>query len=324
MNTPQSTAVAIKPQDPINSRSNFEVLLKKYKQQFAVTLGKSINPDHFIRAALTACNKQPLLFRCTAMSVMTQLLDLAELGLTASGANGEAWLVPFNNKGTYEATLIIGYKGYVKLMRRANTVQNLHADIVTEDDHFEIEYGSNNRLVHRPALGKPRNDMSRWMGAYAYIQYKDRGEDFVFVPRERIEKVRNISRAKDSGPWRDWPDSMWTKTAIRQLKNVVSLTSEVEDVLEKAMSLDSSDAIDVDASVSQEAKPSQLLDTPPAAAKRSPGRPRRAPQSAQEPPQEAEATIKQPPPPGASEGDPGPADTATDKPSPADDALFPE
>ena len=208
-------------------------MFRNSADELKAALGNALPVEYFLRVAVTSLRKTPLLAQCTVPSLMSGLLDVASLQLTLNGITGEAWMVPFRNKdGNYEATLIIGYKGYVKLMRRSQEVLNLHADVVHKEDKFVLKRGSECVLLHEPNLEVRSSGPENWIGAYAIIFYKNGGSDFEFVTKAKIEKIRKSSRAGDRGPWVDWPDAMWKKTAIRQLKNFVSLEAKIEQMLD--------------------------------------------------------------------------------------------
>ena len=67
--------------------------------------------------------------------------------------NGEAYLIPFkNNKkgGVYECQFIVGYKGLMLLARRSGEVANIDALTVYENDEFDLSYGFDPALIHKP------------------------------------------------------------------------------------------------------------------------------------------------------------------------------
>jgi recombination protein RecT len=302
MSATPSNAIALAPAMPIENQRNLITLLDRQREELIKALSGTLKPEYFTRVALTAFRKQPLLLKCTTESVMVSLLDLAQLGLTANGTVGEAWLIPFRNGDRYEAQLVIGYKGYAKLIRRANAVRNLHADIVDESDYFEVEYGSNRRLVHRPNLKSQRNDPTNWKGAYAYLALEGGGEEFVFVGRDRIKKIQAASKGGSRGPWVDWPDAMWSKSAVLQLKKLVSLNPDEEEVIERAMRVDDLGSIDVQATVDPTPEGSGLVDRP-SEAKRIPTRTRKSAPAAAEPgPETAPQDAATPPDEARPEG----------------------
>lgn len=70
-----------------------------------------MTPERFMRMALSAINNTPKLAECTQISFLAALMNAAQLGLEPNTPLGQAYLIPYNNKGTMECQFQIGYKG---------------------------------------------------------------------------------------------------------------------------------------------------------------------------------------------------------------------
>lgn len=193
------------------------------KKQFAMALPKHLTIDRFVRVALTAFNKTPKLADCTRESLLACLLDCSSLGLEPDGR--KAHLIPYGDK----CTLIVDYKGLVELARRSGEISDVHADVVCENDFFEYSFGTDGKLVHRPAL-KARG---KAIGAYAFVKLRDGGSSYDVMNVDEIEKVRKISRAANASAWKDHWDEMAKKTIFRRLSKWLPVSSEFMDAIEK-------------------------------------------------------------------------------------------
>lgn len=227
------------------TKKDIASIIEAASDQFSRALGSMIPASYFCRVAVTAVRKSPLLQQCTPQSVLGCLMDMAQLRLTP-GVLGEAYMVPFFNgkSNCYEAVLMVGYKGFVKLLRRNAKIKNMRAEVVYEKDEFVIQHGSQRHLIHVPHW----RDSNRGepLGAYAYME-DENGEDFRFVPMDYILRVKQSSKGaeKPDSPWNTWPESMWCKTAIKQLLKTADLSPEVAE----AMAKDMESAIDVESTV---------------------------------------------------------------------------
>lgn len=204
---------------------------EQMQQQFKAALPRHLSTERFVRVAITALSRTPLLQECTPESFFKCLLDLSAAGLEPDGRR--AHLIPFrNNKaGTVECTLIIDYKGLVELVRRSGDVQRIHADVVCENDTFRHSLGE--VVEHTYDL---RKDRGKAYAAYAQVEFKAGGMQAAILSRSDIEAIRKRSKAGSSGPWvTDW-NEMAKKTAFRNLSKWLTLSPEVMDAIASAES----------------------------------------------------------------------------------------
>lgn len=204
-------------------------LIEKQKTAIARALPKHLSADRLTRILVTEVRRNPKLAQADPTSLLGAVMQAAQLGLEP-GPLGHAYLVPrYNGKTkTTDVTLQIGYRGYIDLARRSGQIVSIVAREVCEGDHFEFEYGTDERILHKPAL-KGRGD------AYAYYGVallSDGGRVVHVMSREDVEKFRNRSQAKDSGPWATDYDAMSKKTVIRRMVPWLPLSTELAVAVE--------------------------------------------------------------------------------------------
>ena len=202
-------------------------LIKAQEHEIALALpATGITPERFARIALTEVRRSPSLQRCTPSSLIGSLMVSAQLGLEIGGHLGQAYLVAYGQ----EATLIIGYRGYLELARRSGTIQSIVAREVCANDEFSYTFGLDDKLVHQPALTN-RGDV---ICVYGIAKFRDGGHVIHVMSVEDINARRNRSKASKSGPWvTDW-SAMARKTCLRAMAPYLPLTPEVQ----RGMALD--------------------------------------------------------------------------------------
>ena len=207
-------------------------------EQFEMALPSMIDKDRFVRIALTAINKMPLLGECTPASVCTCLLDLASFGLEPDGRR--AHLIPFKNnkKGCYESQLIIDYKGLVELGRRSGELSDWYAELVCDKDDFEYVNG---QVTHKINFREPRGDK---YAVYSCAIFKDGTRSYEVMTKEEVLAIQGRSKAGQNGPWKTDGDAMWKKTVIRRHSKTLPLSSDFRDAVAKDY-----DAIDITSTV---------------------------------------------------------------------------
>lgn len=170
--------------------------------------------------------RNPYVANCTALSLLGGLVQCAQLGLELGGILGQAYLVPYRNKGVYEAQFQVGFKGLIALAHRAGATKAFDAQPVFENDKFSIEKGTQPRVHHEPSLtGMP----GELVGVYSYA-VTNSGEVLVeYMSRAELESHRNrYSKAKgDSSPWQTAFTEMARKTVLRRLAKRIPMSAEM-------------------------------------------------------------------------------------------------
>lgn len=133
-------------------------MIKAMEPEIKKALPQVITPERFSRMALSALNTTPKLAECSQMSFLGALMNAAQLGLEPNTPLGQAYLIPYRNKGKLECQFQIGYKGLIDMVYRNDNIQTVQAQCVYENDVFEYELGLEPKLVHKPAL-KDRGEL---------------------------------------------------------------------------------------------------------------------------------------------------------------------
>jgi recombination protein RecT len=95
--------------------------------------------------------------------------------------------------------------------------------VVYSNDRFELEFGTAEHLTHVPNIV---GDRGKRLGVYMHARLKDDTDVIEFLTVADVEKVRAFSKAKDKGPWKDWEDQMWRKSAVRAGSKFLPLSPE--------------------------------------------------------------------------------------------------
>ena len=85
--------------------------LRNHQNSLEVAIPKgTLDIDRFMQSALLAIydTKSPNLARCTPESIFRSLKESASLGLEVGGVLGQAYLIPYNEKGVMTAHFQMG------------------------------------------------------------------------------------------------------------------------------------------------------------------------------------------------------------------------
>ena len=199
--------------------------IKSYEGQIAKALPSVITPERFSRIAMTAVTQNPALGECTPGSFIGSMLTAAQLGLEPNTPLGQAYLIPFRNKGVLECQFQLGYRGMIELAHRSGEFKDISAHIVYENDEFEYELGLDPKLRHVPA--KENRGSIAWV--YAVYHLISGGYGFEVMSRADVEEHRmKYSKASQKGfsPWTTAWEEMAKKTVIKRALKYAPLSTD--------------------------------------------------------------------------------------------------
>ncbi|MEE1357657.1 MAG: recombinase RecT, partial [Clostridia bacterium] len=177
------------------------------------------------RMVLSAISVNPKLAQCTPSSFLGAMMSAAQLGLEPNTPLGQAYLIPYKNRGVDEVQFQIGYKGLIDLAYRSGEVELVQAHIVYENDDFTLEYGLEPKLVHKPA----DRDRGEPIKVYAMFKTKSGGYGFDVMSMDEVRRhAEKYSQAYKSGfsPWKSNFEEMAKKTVLKRVLKYAPLKSD--------------------------------------------------------------------------------------------------
>lgn len=202
--------------------------LTKMAPEFKKALPAHITPEKFGRVVMTAIQGNPDLLLCDRNSFFGAAMKAAQDGLLPDGR--EAAFVIFNTKAGKMAVYMPMILGVLKKFRNSGECLSISCHVVCENDGFDYWTDENGEhLKHSPKFG----DRGALRLAYSVARTKDGGIYIEVMDETEINKVRAVSRSKDSGPWAQWPSEMWRKTVFRRLAKKLPLSIDLERTVER-------------------------------------------------------------------------------------------
>lgn len=215
-------------------------LIDRQKSEIAKALPKHMDPDRLARTVVTVIKGNPKLLEATPQSLLAALMLSAQLGLEP-GPLGHCYFVPFKNnnakvqerrgdrlvtvtKSQMEVQWILGYKGIIHLAHQSGLLASIEARPVFEKDQFDFEFGFDERLQHKPFMAGDRGQLVAFYGIARFI---GGGRYATVMSKADVDKHRERSRAKDSGPWVTDYVPMGCKTVIRTMQPYLPMSIEL-------------------------------------------------------------------------------------------------
>lgn len=226
----QSSAAARASQavSKTNAKPSTKEMVSSMEGEFAKALPRGIEATRFLRDAMTVLSATPRLKDVDQISFVGALMTCAQLGLRPGvGALGEAYIIPFKGK----ANFVLGYQGMTTLAHRSGMLDSVISRTVHEADDFSIEYGTSDKVVHRPPVKGARGAA---IGYYAVVKVSGGGYVFDYMSIEDMRLHRDkFAMARDRsgnivGPWKSDFDAMARKTMVRKLWPYMPRSTEMQ------------------------------------------------------------------------------------------------
>lgn len=209
------------------SQTPAKLTSQQFAQEFSkiVPQVKQLLPEHvtfekFERVVRMAVNKNKAMLNCTPQSLFGACVQAAADGLLPDGREGA--IIPRKGQACWQPMVA----GLMKLARNSGDIASISAQVVFEGEKFQFLLGDEERIEHERDLTKTGG---RIVAAYAVARLKDGSEPIREVMSwQQIEQVKRVSMARESGPWKDWPDEMARKTVIRRLSKRLPMSTDKE------------------------------------------------------------------------------------------------
>ncbi len=243
-----TTAIATRPLDTLKLALQAPKMQSWLSKQLHTSLNR--NATQMINIALQAASSSEALAKCTPTSILANLCVAGQIGLVPNTALGHAYLIPFNNRKKVgnswvtvtEAQLVIGYKGFVKLVYDAAEIL-VQAQPVYRGDEFDYDLAAFPPVkYHRPSQGPRTDDLL--INAWCHAQSRSGRVMGDVLTKAQVERRRDVSKSylgydgtpNKGSPWVTNPAEMWRKSGCRAVLRYAPTGND--ERLERAISVD--------------------------------------------------------------------------------------
>lgn len=216
----KSVSTRAKEQNSLSGMTQNDIAsyLAPMKSRIAAVLPKHLTADRIIQMASTTIARNPNIAKCTPVSLLGSVMQASILGFPPVDALGYCYFVPYGNQVQFQ----IGYRGMIELARRSGRIKMVYAEVVREGDEFEVEFGLDPKLKHKPMLD-PTKPLTH---VYAVCHFTDGGSNFVVLSLKEIERLRlrnPMQKKAVSGAWLTDYEAMAKAKALKQLSKYLPL-----------------------------------------------------------------------------------------------------
>lgn len=208
-----------------------QAYIKKMSGEIAKALPSVMTPERFTRIVLSALSTNQKLAATTPSSFLGAMMTAAQLGLEPNTPLGQAYLIPYKNKGVLECQFQIGYKGLIDLAYRSGQISVIQAHTVYAQDEFEYELGLEPKLHHVPCKSADKGAPT-WF--YGMFKTKDGGFGFNVMSMDDVRahaKKYSQSYHSSYSPWSTNFEEMAKKTVLKRALKYAPLKTDFQRAL---------------------------------------------------------------------------------------------
>jgi recombination protein RecT len=215
--------------NPVSKPKNLSEMAQFLTQrmgQIKSVVASNLTPEKMCRIAMNELRCNDYLAKLAIQnpaSLVNAIVQASHLGLEIGGVLGQAYLVPYKS----EIKMIPGYRGLISLARRSGEISSINAEIVYENDEFDLNLGIKTEVTHKPKLNGDRGEP---LIVYMVAHFKDGGSHFEWMTIDEVMKIKKRSPSANSGrsPWDTDTAEMIKKTVIRRGWKYLPMSIEMQ------------------------------------------------------------------------------------------------
>lgn len=192
------------------------------QERFEKMLGK--RAGSFLSSVLSLANNNKLLAKADPRTILSAAGIAASLDLSVNPTLGQAWIIPYNNKASFQ----LGYRGIVTLAQRSGVMKSIVATEV-----YEGEIQDWNRFTETYKPGEKVSD--EVVGFYASFELINGFKKAAYWSKDEVwQHAKRFSKSFNSGPWVTDFNAMAKKTVLMSImRTYAPLSTEMQFAVEQ-------------------------------------------------------------------------------------------
>ena len=176
-----------------------------------------------VHIAITNAPQREKILACGGDTILQAVIDMAYLDLSPNKATGECYLIPYSGV----ATLMIGYKGFKKLILNTGKVSTLESVLVYDCEKFVPTRDDTGPHWEHEIDVDVQGQYDRIVACYCWASMRGGGPPmFELANRAQLDKIKNVSKSSGSPAYKQWLGEMYRKAPLRRLAKWMDLNAD--------------------------------------------------------------------------------------------------
>lgn len=177
-------------------------------------LNHILTPQRLIYVLDVVLKRTPELEQCEPNSLFMAIVTCLEHQLDP--VLEEVYLVPYFSTSYLidDVTAMLSTKGLKKIVYASDKVTNVWSQAVYSKDDFELVYGLNKNIIHKPYLNAEKGHL---LGFYSVVNFENGQSEFSYLSVDDINDLCMATELYDAWPWSDEYQDLAKKTVVKDV-----------------------------------------------------------------------------------------------------------
>lgn len=207
-------------------------------EESGLKLPSNYNYQNALKSAFFAISKvktskkngnMPALQFCDKASVANSLLNMVTQGLNPS--KNQCYFIVYGK----ELQLQRSYFGTISVLKRIDEVKDIYAEVIHQDDGFEIGSDEIGRLIIKKFEPRFDNLDKEIVGAFAVIVKNDDDKVYTIMTKKEIDMSWSKTKAYANDVQKEFSQEMAKRTVLNRAAKMYVNTSDDADLLSESI-----------------------------------------------------------------------------------------
>lgn len=207
-------------------------------RQYAARIVSQERAMEFATYVSILAKQDPKIKNCSPVSVLKGMMACVRLDMMPNTPEQYVALIPYGSELQFQ----IMYRGLTQLAYNSGIVNKIDAELVFPEDIWEIEQGTERKLVHKltaEGLNRDRTKADEALFAYSTAVMNTGERAFQIMTQSEIKQIMDqaVKATGNDTPWKRWPAEQYKKTVVKRFTKLLPKSSS-DNRLAYAVQLD--------------------------------------------------------------------------------------
>lgn len=210
----------------------------KMVRQFAARIVGEERATEFATHVSIMAKQDPKIAQCDPVSILKGMMACVRLDMMPNTPEQYVALIPYGRELQFQ----VMYRGLTQLAYNSGIVNKIDAQLVFPEDEWNIEEGTERKLVHKwtvESLTRDRTKADEALFVYSTAVMNTGEKAFQIMTQSEIKQIKDqaVKATGNETPWSKWQAEQYKKTVVKRFAKLLPKSS-TDNRLAYALQLD--------------------------------------------------------------------------------------